>query len=145
MFESRAPKELGARPSTKDFGALVPEKMVEYEQMRLFEDMKNQIAQNAKIDFDQYLASIKKTEEEIKKSFRIEAERRIKNFLILRQIGKAEKIEVSKEALEEEINKTIKHYTKEQLDKIDIEQLKEYSRGTIYNEKVFQKLESFSK
>src|SRR3989344_4069954 len=112
----------------------LPETMIEYEQIRLFEDLKNQVAQNAKIDFDEYLKSIKKTEEEIKKSFRNEAEKMIKNFLVLRQIGKQENIEVTGEELEEELNKSIKNYTKEQLDKIDINQMKEYTKGAIFNE-----------
>jgi len=122
----------------------LPETMIEYEQIRLFEDLKNQVAQNAKIDFDEYLKSIKKTEEEIKKSFRNEAEKMIKNFLVLRQIGKQENIEVTGEELEEELNKSIKNYTKEQLDKIDINQMKEYTKGAIFNEKIFQLLEKFS-
>lgn len=123
----------------------LPETMVEYEQVRLFEDLKNQIAQNVKVDFDEYLKSIKKTEDEIKKSFRIEAEKRIKNFLVLRQIGKVENIEIDQKELEEELNKNIKNYTKEEIDKIDINQMKEYTKSAIFNEKVFEKLESFSK
>src|SRR3989344_5467446 len=123
----------------------LPEKMVEYEEKRLFEDFKDQIAQNAKMDFDEYLTSIKKSEDEIKKSFTLEAEKRIKNFLMLRQIGKAENIQVENEELEGEMNKAIKNYSKEELQKIDIQRLREYSKGEIYNEKVFEKLESFSK
>ena len=131
----------------------LPEKMAQYEQERLFEDLKNQIenfsakgesASGGRITFEEYLNSIKKTEEEIKNSFKLEAERRIKNFLVLRQIGKVENIEVLPVELEEEINKTIKDYSKEQLGKIDIEQLKEYTKSEIYNEKVFQFLEKLS-
>lgn len=148
VFDSRAPilNKIGARPSTQSetLSALVPEKMVEYEQARLFEDLKNQIAQNVKVDFGEYLKSIKKTEEEIKKSFKLDAEKRIKNFLVLRQISKTENIEVSNEELEVEMNKVIKNYSKEQLDKIDIESLKEYNKIAILNEKVFQLLENLS-
>jgi trigger factor len=122
----------------------IPEKMVGYESERLFEDFKNQIAQNAKIDFDQYLASVKKSEDEMKKSFNLEAEKRIKGFLVLREIGKAEKVEVSDEELQAEVEKMAKSYSKESLEKIDIGQLKEYAKGAIYNEKVLNKLESYS-
>ncbi len=122
----------------------VPEKMVEHEKERLLEDLKNQISQSFKVTFEEYLSSIKKTEEEIKKSFGLEAQKRLKNFLVLRQIGKSEKIEVSNKELEEEINKVIRSYPKDQLDKIDINQLKEYTKGTIYNEKIFQLLENLS-
>ena len=129
----------------------LPEKMVEYEQARLFEDLKNQIAKNFKMPFEDYLSSIKKTEEEIKASFTLEAEKRIKNFLVLRQIGKVENIEVSEKELEEEMNKVLKKYSmptgrqaKDQLEKIDINELKDYNKGAIFNEKVFQFLENAS-
>lgn len=122
----------------------LPETMVDYESERLFEDFKNQIAQSANLDFDQYLASVKKTAEEMKQSFRKEAEKRITGFLVLRAIGNAEKIEVTEEEIDEEVKRMSKNYTKETLDKIDIGQLKEYAKGAIYNEKVLNKLESYS-
>ncbi len=123
----------------------LPEKMVGYEQDRLFLDLKEQVSSQFKISFEQYLASVKKTEQEIKDTFKLEAEKRIKNFLVLREIGRRENIEVTPEELAEDLPKLMKNYTKEQLVKIDIEQLTEYSKGVIYNEKVFQKLETFSK
>ncbi len=122
----------------------LPEKMVQYEQERLMEDLKNQISQQFRITFEEYLKNIKKTEEEIKGSYKLEAEKRIKNFLVLRQIGKAETIEVSTEELQEEMNKAVKSYSKEQLEKVDTGQLREYSKGAVFNEKVFQLLENFS-
>jgi len=123
----------------------VPDVLVEYEQDRLMDDMKNQIAHYGRTTWEDYLTSIKKTEEELKKESRKEAEKRIKDYLILRQLSKAEKIEVSKEELEEEMNKMVRHYSKEQADKIDIERLKEYSKDVIVNEKIFQILENYSK
>lgn len=122
----------------------IPEKMAQYEQERLFEDLKHHIAHNFKISFEEYLKSIKKSEQEIKDSFKLEAEKKIKNFLVLRAIGNAEKIEVSNEELEESMNKELRKHTKGQAEQIDINQLKEYTKGAIFNEKVFQKLESFS-
>ena len=119
--------------------------MVQYELKRLFDDLKNQIAHNFKMTFEDYLSSIKKTQEEIKASFKLEAEKRIKNFLVLREVGKAENIEVFSEELQKEMNREIAKYSKEQLDKIDLVQLREYTKGAIFNEKVFEKLESFSK
>lgn len=123
----------------------LPEKMVEYEKERLFDDLKLQVNNQFNISFEQYLTSVKKTEQEIKNTFKLEAEKRIKNFLVLREIGRKENIEVTPEELAKDLPKLMKNYTKEQLEKIDIEQLKEYSKGAIFNEKVFEKLESFSK
>ena len=120
-----------------------PEAMVEYEQQRLFEDFKNRITQSIKISFEEYLASIKKTEVEIKETYKKEAEKRLRGFLVLRELGKKENIQVSDKEVEEEVTKSIKNYSKEQLAKIDINELKEYTKGVIHNEKVFQLLENF--
>lgn len=122
----------------------MPEAMVEYEKQRLFDDLKNKINSQLKIGFEQYLASIKKTEQEIKETFQKEAEKRLRGFLVLRELGRQESVQVADEEVEEEVTKSIKNYSKEQLDKIDISELKEYTKGVLQNEKVFQKLESFS-
>lgn len=122
----------------------LPEKLVEYEKDRLFEDMKNQIAQNFKITFEEYLASIKKTEQEIKDTFKMQAEKRLKSFLVLKEIGKQESIIVDEKEVEEETKKAMAMYNKEQLAKIDTDQLKEYTEGVVFNEKVFQILENLS-
>jgi trigger factor len=97
------------------------------------------------LSFEEYLAQVKKEEKDIKDSFKLEAEKRIKNYLTLREIGKAEKIEVSTQELEEEMNKELRRSPKEQADKIDIAQLREYTKDAIMNEKIFQMLETFSK
>lgn len=122
----------------------MPEAMVEYEQERLLEDLKKRIMQNVKITFQEYLASIKKTEAEIKETYRKEAEKRLRGFLVLRELSKKENIEVSDKEVEEEVSKSVKNYSKEDLKNIDREQLKEYAKGVINNEKIFQKLEEFS-
>jgi trigger factor len=122
----------------------LPEAMVDYEKQRLLEDLKNKITQNMKITFEQYLQAVKQTEEALTQTFQKEAEKRLKGFLVLRELGKKENIEVLDAEVEEEVLKSTKIYSKEDLKKIDIEQLKEYTKGVLYNEKVFQKLESFS-
>ena len=122
----------------------MPESMVEYEKQRLLEDLKNRIAGALKVSFEEYLASIKKTEQEIKETYQKEAEKRLKGFLVLRELGKKENIQVSDEEVEEEVAKSAKNYSKEQLAKIDINELKEYTKGVLYNEKVLEKLESYS-
>jgi trigger factor len=123
----------------------MPEAMVEYEKERLMEDLKQKVTQNMKLTFEQYLATVKQTEEKLKETFQKEAEKRLSGFLVLREIGKKENIEVSEEETEEEVSKSIKTFSKEQLDKIDINQLKEYTKGVIYNEKIFSLLENLSK
>ncbi|MEK7665172.1 MAG: trigger factor [Patescibacteria group bacterium] len=120
----------------------IPEILINYEKDRLLENLKQQITQNIKISFEEYLATTKQTEDGLKENFSKEAEKKLKIFLILKEIGKKEKIEVSEKEIEEELNKTEKYQKTEKFDK---EQFKEYTKGAIYNEKVFKKLESFSK
>lgn len=119
----------------------LPGVMVEYEKQSLLEDLKNKITQGMKITFQEYLATIKKTEEEIKETYQKEAEKRLRGFLVLREIGKQEKIEVSDQEVEEEANKAIKNFSKDQSAKFDINQFKEYTKGVLFNEKVFKLLE----
>jgi trigger factor len=119
--------------------------MLEYEKQRLLEDLKQKVTQNMKLTFEQYLSAVKQTEEQLKENFQKEAEKRLKGFLVLREIGKKENIEITDEEVKEEVSKSIKTFSKEQLDKIDINQLEEYTKGVIFNEKIFQMLESFSK
>jgi trigger factor len=123
----------------------MPESMLEYEKQRLLEDLKQKVTQNMKLTFEQYLSAVKQTEEQLKENFQKEAEKRLKGFLVLREIGKKENIEITDEEVKEEVSKSVKTFSKEQLDKIDINQLEEYTKGVIFNEKIFQMLESFSK
>ena len=88
-----------------------------------------------------------KTEEEIKDSFSENARKRVKNFLVLREIGKTEDIMVSGEEIKEETSKILKKYSDlgDTKEKIDLHRLKDYTESVIYNEKVFKKLETFLK
>ena len=115
----------------------LPESMVDYEKQRLMEDLKNKVTQNMKITFEQYLSAVKQTEEALTQTFQKEAEKRLKGFLVLRELGKRENIEVSDAEVEEEVSKSTKN-------EFDIEQLKEYTKGVIFNEKIFQMLEKLS-
>ena len=116
-----------------------------YEQDRLVHDFKHRIEQSAKISFEEYLASVKQTEEEVKETYRKEAEKRLRGFLVLRELGRKENVEVSDKEVDEEVEKAVQNYSKEQLAQIDINELKEYTKGVIQNEKIFQILENFSK
>ena len=66
----------------------IPEVLIEFEKDRLLADLKEKINQNLKISFENYLTSIKQSEKQLLDSFLKEAQKRIKNFLILREIGK---------------------------------------------------------
>jgi FKBP-type peptidyl-prolyl cis-trans isomerase (trigger factor) len=119
----------------------IPEILIEEEKKRLFEEAKRQIPLILQISFEDYLKKIGKTEKEFLDSFLAEAEKRVKNFLVLREIGKREKILVQEEEIEKEMEKILKDYPAS--DPLDRERLREYTKSVIENEKIFQFLENF--
>lgn len=125
----------------------LPEILVAQELKRILEEFRHNVSESLKISFKDYLDQIKKTEKEITDSFLPEAQKRVKNFLILKEIGGREKINVSEEEVIDEINKILKtHPTVGNGDKeLDLEKLKLYTEGAIRNEKIFGLLESFVK
>lgn len=122
----------------------VPEILVSLEEKRMFDDLKQRVENELKVTFEEYLKETKKDEREIKSSFWEVAKKRVKSFLVLREIGKREKIEVDEEEIKAAINEFLKRYpdVKTAEKEIDLNRLKEYYRGVIYNEKVLQFLES---
>lgn len=122
----------------KDTAIEIPELLVTEEKKQMLENFKKSVIENLKISFTDYLNKIKKTEEEMLDYFLPQAQKRIKNSLILKEIGKREKIEVSEEEIVEEVSKILKDTN------IDPENLKEYTEEVIRTEKIFQLLESFS-
>ncbi len=120
----------------------LPEGLVEYQKEKLFEDLKERVKEELKIEFEDYLKQIKKTEEEILKTLRLQAEELIKNEILLKEIIEKEKIEVSEEEVEREINNFVKNFPDvETLKKeVDLERLKNYYKEILKKEKVFQLL-----
>jgi len=118
----------------------ISEVLVESEKKRMLESLKQQVPQMLQINFENYLAKTNKTEKELLDSFLPEAQRKIKNSLVLKEIERRENIEVSEKEIKEEMDKISKIYPD-----LDQNQLKEYSESVIRNEKTFQFLENFVK
>lgn len=81
----------------------VPESLVSQEVHRMIDQLKNQ-TESAGIPFEKYLEGLpganpgmQKTEEDLHKDFAEQAEKTVKIGLILGEIGKAEKVDLSKE------------------------------------------------
>lgn len=122
-----------------------PESLVASEKEYLLADLKEKVKNNFKLSFEEYLKQAKKTEEELKESFLDQAQKRVKAFLVLREIGKKEGVQVSEAEVSQETQRVLDNYPdKENKDKIDVNRLRDYNRSAIYNKKIFEKLESFS-
>ena len=133
---------------SKETDIELPEALIENEQKQMLEGLKNQVSQSLKVDFKEYLEKVKKTEEEIMTSLRVEAEKKIKNFLILREIGNKEDVKVTEEEVTEEANKTLGNFPSvEEAEKQlgSIQRFKEYTQEVIKNEKIFAILDELIK
>jgi len=120
----------------------IPDILIEEQKKRHLENMKKEVSENLKMDFNKYLEKIKKTEKDILDSFKEISQKQVKESLTLREIENKENIEVSAEEIEKEVNNLLKNHPKE---KVDLDGLKSYTKEIIKQEKTFQLLEGLSK
>ena len=74
----------------------------------MLENLKHQVGQMLGITFDDYLQKIGKNESEVFDSLKIEAEKKVRNSLVLREIAKKENLEATEEEIKAEIDKILK-------------------------------------
>ncbi len=121
----------------------IPEVLIVSELEKMTGELKTGV-QNMGMKWEDYLLHVKKSEAELKKDWEKEAEKRVKAALALRAIAEQEKIGVSEEEIETRANEFLKQYgsPEEAAKTIDPGELREYTRGVIRNEKVFEFLEN---
>lgn len=121
----------------------IPEVLINIELDKMVNELRGSV-ESMGLDFDKYLAEIKKTTDELKKEWGIQAEKRARISLVLRAIAKKEKIEVRDDEVTQKVNETLKNINEAEKN-IDLGALKEYTKGVIRNEKVFELLEREAK
>ncbi len=114
----------------------IPEPLIEQETERMFGKFKHDIEQ-FRMTPEDYLAQIKKTEEDLKKEWRTDAVKRVKMNLILPKIAEAEKIKIDEKEIEHEL-----HHLKEHDPKINEFHARSYIENVLTNEAVFKLLET---
>lgn len=87
----------------------IPKLMIDSELDRMILQFKDDVARH-KMNWDEYLKSIKKTEEEIRNEWQDKAEQRNKAELIMLKIAETEKLEPTKEELEKEVKHMLEHH-----------------------------------
>ncbi|MDD3170630.1 MAG: trigger factor [Candidatus Pacebacteria bacterium] len=117
----------------------IPETLIKKEIEGMMDNLKARIKRELGIGFEDYLAQVKKTQDQVSKEFEKMAEERIRNFLIIRQIIKDEKIEATEEEISERIKEILKDYPdSEQAGKeIDLNKIKLYIEDEVKTEKAF--------
>ena len=121
----------------------IPEVLMQSELSKMFQEFEIQLSQMG-MNLQDFLEKMKKTEEDLAKEWKVQAEKRVKSALILEEIAKEQEIKVENEKVEEEMNKTLQYYKKEKdMEKnIDLGRLYDYTKGVLMNEKTFEYLES---
>ena len=124
----------------------IPDVLIDIELDKMIDELKIN-TQNMGLNFDVYLKELKKTNDDLKKEWRKTAEKRVKIALVLREIARKEEIDASEEEIQEKVNQFLRDYqsVKEAKKDIDPQELREYAKSVIKNEKVFQLLEREAK
>lgn len=125
----------------------MPEILVESEKQRTLEDLKKRVEGQLKIPFSDYLAKIGKTEKDLLDSFSDQSEKKVKNSLVLREIANREEIQATEDEIKEDMNHILARFPDAKSAKaaFDLEDLREYTKEAIRNEKTFKLLENISK
>ena len=119
----------------KESEIALPKILIESELDKMLAQFKDDIAR-MKISFDEYLKKIKKTESDLRKEWKLDAEKRAKFQLILNEIANVENIKIPKEDIEKETSHILEHYKDAKPENVRI-----YIISVLTNEKVFQLLE----
>jgi trigger factor len=116
----------------------VPDSLIHEEAHYILHEMEEEIAQKG-LQFEQFLAQAKTTEEELVKKYTPEAEKRIKIRLALQHIIKEEKIEVSEAEMDAEFAKVKSFYPPKEHAKIEGDYKKGELKGQLKNRLILRK------
>jgi trigger factor len=113
----------------------LPEILVEMELDKILYRMESDITQMG-LKFEDYLKHLNKKVEDLRKEFRIDAEKKAKLALILNEIAKVEKIVAEEEQIAKEVSAILEHYKD-----ADPDRARMHVENVLTNEKIFQFLE----
>ncbi len=126
----------------------VPDMLIEQRLDSMLTSFDQELHQNG-MELGLYLAHIKKTQEDLRKDWRAQAETQVKYNLITREIAKQENIVVSEEDLNEQLQLLMQQFMMQQgannadaLKNIDPEKIKLRIYDTLMQQKVFELLDS---
>jgi len=132
-------KEIAAKSSCK-----LPSRLLKAEKLRLMEEFKETVEKNSGKPFEEQIKNMGKTLSQISASMEKEAAESLKRRLVLRAIGRKEKIQVSDQEAEALANEHLAKYPyPEKIKEVDPAKLTGYYKEAVYIEKVFNLLEKY--
>lgn len=119
----------------------LPEKSLDEEVDKMLHELQHNVEERG-MKWEDYLQSIKKTVEDLKKDFRSKAEHRLKLGLVARELGKAQNVVVSEAEVQTEINLTKKSYqhNPQAMTQFASADYKDYVRNVLTSRKIFATL-----
>ena len=120
----------------KETKAEIPEILINSEIDKMLYRLEADI-NNMGFKFDEYLIQIKKTEDDLRKEWRDDAEKRAKLQMVIHSISEKENIKATEEELQKEVDNIINMYKD-----ADPARARAYVENMLENEKVFQFLEN---
>lgn len=118
----------------------LPDVLIEGEKEKMAAELKGSLGDMG-LKWDDYLKHIKKTEEELKKDWSVEAEKRARYGLVIKAIADTEKIEPAEADVAVRAEELIKRFPLDAHAKIDKMRVMGYAYGILRNEKVFELLD----
>jgi len=126
---------------TQKIDVELPQSMIKEELARMVGEMEQQI-QMSGMTFDDYLAKMGKTRDDLEKEWTPQARKRILSALVLEKLGEELEIKPQSDEIEAEMNKTLAMYkgVADIEKQLDMKQLYNYTQGVLRNKKVFEEL-----
>lgn len=122
----------------EDMKVEVPDVLVSFEENKIIEKLESDIA-NMGLDWNDYLKRIGKTEDDIRKEFHGDAEKRAKLSLAIEKIGKEEKLAPTEEEIENNVKDLMSKY-----EGVDPLRARLYVEEVLRNQKVLEFLENLN-
>ncbi len=119
----------------KDTEGEIPEILIQSETDKILHRLQADIA-NMGFKFEEYLKQINKKEEDLRKEWRVDAEKRAKLQMIIQTISEKESLKPTEEEIQKEVENIMKMYKE-----ADATRARAYVEQMLGNEKVFQFLE----
>lgn len=124
----------------------LPDVLIESELDKMVKELEVSL-KNMGLELEVYLEKIKKTVEDLKKDWRDMAQKRLKAALALREIAAKEDMSISDEEIKERINRDVlsQYSSEEEARKsVNMDEVEEYMRGAVRNEKTLELLEKIA-
>ena len=119
----------------------IPHVMIEAERAKMLRELRTSI-EDMGLKWDDYLTHLKKSESELTESWTKDAEKRVRIGMTLREIARGENITPTDDEITERTKWMLRPYNEEELRNIDQNEVRQYARGVMRNEKVLDLLEN---